>query len=42
MARYGDRWYMVSVNSITSMILGVDMNHQAFMFQEVKPEDFFR
>ena len=41
-ARYGDRWYMVSVNSITSMILGVDMNHQAFMFREVKPEDFFR
>ena len=41
-ARYGDRWYMVSVNSMTSMILGVDMNHQAFMFREVKPEDFFR
>ena len=41
-ARYGDRWYMVSVNSITSMILGIDMNHQAFMFREVKPEDFFR
>ncbi len=41
-ARYGDRWYMVSVSSLTSMILGVDMNHQAFMFQEVKPEDFFR
>ena len=41
-ARYGDRWYMVSVNSITSMILGVDMNHQAFMFREVKLEDFFR
>ena len=41
-ARYGDRWYMVSVSSMTSMILAVDMNHQAFMFREMKPEDFFR
>ena len=40
-ARYGDRWYMVSVSSMTHMILGVDMNHQAFMFRELEPEDFF-
>ncbi len=30
-ARYGDRWYLVSVGSFTSSLLGVGMNYQAFM-----------
>ena len=28
--RYGDKWYLVSVNSFTSMIIGVNSNFQAF------------
>ena len=30
-ARYGDRWYLVSVSSFTSSLLGVSINYQAFM-----------
>lgn len=30
-ARYGDRWYLVSVGSLTSSIRGVDAFRQAFM-----------
>ena len=29
-ARYGEKWYLVSVGSMVSNILGIDMNHQAF------------
>ena len=29
-ARYGGRWYLVSVSSFTSMILGVSVDYQAF------------
>ena len=29
-ARYGDKWYVVSVSSRISMMLGIDSNHQAF------------
>ncbi len=29
--RYGDRWYLVSVSSMTSMILGVPTDKQAFI-----------
>ena len=31
-ARYGDRWYIVSVSSVTSSLLGVDANRQAFIW----------
>ena len=33
-ARYGDKWYMVSVSSMTSMILGIDSMRQAFICGE--------
>ena len=39
-ARYGGRWYMVSVSSMVSMMLGIDMNNQAFMFAEGDLPDF--
>ena len=39
-ARYGDRWYLVSVSSMTSLILGIDTNHLAFMCAEGLPESF--
>ena len=29
-ARYGDKWYLVSSSSMVTMILGIDTNHQAF------------
>ena len=29
--RYGDRWYLASVSSFTSMIMGVSMDRQAFV-----------
>lgn len=29
--RYGDKWYLVSVSSMTSMILGIATNRQAFI-----------
>ena len=29
--RYGDKWYLVSVSSMASSIVGVSMNHQAFL-----------
>ncbi len=32
--RYGDRWYVLSVGSMTSMILGIPTNSQAFMCAE--------
>ncbi len=32
--RYGDRWYMVSVSSVTSSILGVSYAYQAFQVVE--------
>lgn len=35
-ARYGDRWYLVSVSSMTSMILGINVDTQAFY---ILPDD---
>ena len=35
-ARYGNRWYLVSVGSMVSAILGIDVNRQAFT---VLPEE---
>ena len=32
--RYGDRWYLVSVGSYTSNIVGISMDYQAFMCGE--------
>ena len=31
LARYGDKWYIVALNGIAFSILGIDINHQAFM-----------
>ena len=33
-ARYGDRWYLVSYSGVVSTILGIDMNRQAFFLLE--------
>lgn len=33
-ARYGDRWYLLSVTSMTTMMMGVDFNCQAFVCGE--------
>ena len=41
-ARYGDRWYMVSCSSMTSNIMAIEVNRQAFMYMEGKVTDFFR
>ena len=41
-ARYGDRWYLVSVSSFTEMILGIDTNHQAFFYTEDAVKNLFR
>ena len=41
-ARYGDRWYMVSASSFTDMILGVAVNYQAFFYKEGSLADLFR
>lgn len=40
-ARYGDRWYMVSVGSLLQNILGIDVNHQAFFYTEDALEMLF-
>ena len=37
--RYGDRWYLVSVSSMTSMILGVPVDLQGFICGEGSPID---
>ena len=34
-ARYGDRWYLVSYSGIIPMILGIDVNHQAFFLRDM-------
>ena len=41
-ARYGDRWYLVSVSSVTNSIIGLDMNHQAFACGKGSLEDILK
>jgi len=38
--RYGDKWYLVSVNSYTSMIIGVAVDYQAFVCITGSLDDF--
>ena len=40
-ARYGEKWYMISCTSNIDLILGIDTNHIAFSFAE-KLEDIIR
>ena len=40
-ARYGDKWYMVSVSSLLQLILGIEVNRQAFIYTENYMEDLF-
>ena len=39
-ARYGEKWYMVSVNSMTAMMLGLPATSQAFVFVEGSIADY--
>ena len=39
-ARYGDKWYLVSVHSFTSMIIGLSVTQQAFVTGEGSIKDF--
>ena len=41
-ARYGDRWYLVSVSSVTNSIIGLDVNHQAFACGKGSLEDILK
>ena len=40
--RYGDKWYLVSVSSMTSMILGVPNQYQAFICGKGSLKDLLR
>lgn len=40
--RYGDKWYLVSVSSITNMILGVPVQYQAFVCGKGSLEDLLQ
>ena len=39
-ARYGEKWYLVSVSSVTSMIIGLDSTMQAFVCAKGSLGDF--
>ena len=40
-ARYGEKWYLVSVNSITNALLGIDYMKQAFWSEKGDISDIF-
>ena len=42
LARYGDRWFMVTVQGIAFFLLGVDYQHQAFFTFPGTAEDYIR
>ena len=39
-ARYGDKWYLVSVSSMTNMIMGLEVARQAFATAKGSLDDF--
>ncbi len=39
-ARYGNRWYLVSVNSLVDSILGIEVDQRAFIVMKALPDDF--
>ena len=41
-ARYGDKWYLVSVSSMTNMIMGIATNRQAFAAAEGSLDDLLK
>ena len=41
-ARYGGKWYLVSIGSYTSMIMGISVNYQAFACGKGSVEDLFK
>lgn len=41
-ARYGDKWYLVSVSSMTNMIMGIATNRQAFAAGEGSLDDLLK
>lgn len=41
-ARYGEKWYLVSVSSMTNMIMGMEVTRQAFATAEGSLSDFLK